>query len=644
MPRLCAFSGLMLAVLLILPAGLRAQVCHSFEPGTYTHRSFKTADADVIGLAPTGNYDLVYHRIAVRVDPAVRYIAGSVMSYFRPLSSLTQVSFDLTDSLSVDSVYYHGARLSAFTHSGNALTISFPSAIAALDSVVVFYSGVPPENGFGSFSTSIHYDTVPVLWTLSEPYGARDWLPSKMTLTDKIDSVDFYINVPRGFRAGSNGLMTDSALLGNTVTYHWRHRYPIATYLIGMAVSNYEAHTFRVASPYGDITLLNYFFPEEEADWLATDSNVAHAIRLYSELFGPYPFIREKYGHAEFLWGGGMEHQTMSFVVAPDFELLNHEMAHQWFGDKLTCDSWSEIWLNEGFATYLSGLCYERLAPEWWYAWRSTTLKRAVRGGNGTVLCDDTSSVGRIFDNSLSYSKGAYLLHMIRWEIGDSNFFAALKSYATDPALIYSFSKTELLKAHFESQSTKDLTWFFDQWYYNGGYPSYALDWSLQSGKLTIKLSQSSSNASNPFFKMKVPVRLYGHGVDTTLVLDHTASGQDFTAQVGFAIDSIQIDPELWLISAGNVVRRLPAPEAENFLQILTNPVRDNLTIWYDSYHQNHVTLAIYDLDGRKIETETIPAAGGDYYSTSLAHLAAGVYVAKVESEHRSITQRFVKL
>ncbi len=643
MPRTGAFSLVFLVVSLLMAVGLSAQVCHSFEPGTYTHRSFKTESADSIGLAPTGNYDLVYHRIAVKVDPTVRYIAGSVISYFRPLVSLTEIAFDLTDSLSVDSIYYHGARLATFRHTGNAITIDLPAAVSSLDSVAVYYSGVPPENGFGSFMTSTHYDTVPLLWTLSEPYGARDWLPSKMTLKDKIDSLDFYINVPDGFHAGSNGLMTDSEIVGHTVTYHWRHRYPIATYLIGMAVSNYEEHTFQVASPYGNITQLNYFFPEEEEDWLATDSNVAHVLQLYSSLFGPYPFIREKYGHAEFGWGGGMEHQTMSFIVLPDFELINHEMAHQWFGDKLTCESWSEIWLNEGFATYLSGICYERLAPEWWYGWRSTSLKRAIRGDNGTVLCDDTASVGRIFDNSLSYSKGAYLLHMMRWQIGDSAFFAALKSYAADTSLVYSFSGTEALKSHFEAQSGQDLTWFFDQWYYNGGYPSYALDWSQQGSSLSMKLSEASSNPAFPFFKMKVPVRVYGKEQDTTIVLDHTSSGQEFTAAVGFTIDSIQIDPELWLISAGNTVRRLPAADAENFLQVLSNPVRNDLAIWYDSHSYHRLSFEIYDLQGKLILTQSIPSGNGDYFSLNLAWLASGSYVLKINSDSGVIVRRFQK-
>lgn len=644
MPCILTSRGVLMLLFLAASFALQGQVCHSFEPGTYAHPIYKTQAADSIGLAPTGNYDLVYHRIAVKLDPAVRYIAGSVTSYFRPQPSLTEMAFDLTDSLSVDSVYYHGARLYTVAHSGNAITIDFPAAVSSLDSVVVFYSGVPPETGFGSFVTSVHYDTVPVLWTLSEPYGARDWLPSKMTLTDKIDSLDFYISVPQGFHAGSNGLMTDSVVTGSTVTYHWRHRYPIATYLMGIAVSNYEEHTFQVSSAYGDITLLNYFFPEEEEQWLATDSNVAHTIRLYSELFGPYPFIKEKYGHAEFGWGGGMEHQTMSFVVAPDFELINHEMAHQWFGDKLTCDSWSEIWLNEGFATFLSGLCYERLQPEWWYTWRTVNMTKSIKGGNGTVLCDDTASVSRIFSGTLSYSKGAYLLHMMRWEIGDSSFFAAMKSYATDPSLVYSFSKTELLRAHFEAQSGRDLTWFFDQWYYHGGYPSYALDWSQQGSQLSLKLSQASSNPEVSFFKMKVPIKAYGADHDTTLVLDHTSSGQEFAAKVGFTIDSIVIDPELWLISAGNSVRKLPSLHTDNFIRILTNPVRNDLTIWYDSENQNHVTLAVYDPNAKKVAAESLPMHGGDYYTTSLAHLAAGVYVVRIESEHGSLTQRIVKM
>jgi aminopeptidase N len=634
--------------MLLSASGIKAQICHSFDlnavqPHSYRSAADRSLSTDSIGLAPTGNYDIIYHRIAVKVDPAVRYIAGSVTSYFRPDTSLTQMAFDMSDSLSVDSIYYHGSGLQGFTHSGNAITIQFPATITSLDSVVVYYSGVPPTTGFGSFATGMHDTIYPALWTLSEPYGARDWLPCKNTLTDKVDSLDFYINVPIGDRAASNGLLEDSTVLGNTVTYHWRHRYPIATYLMAMAVSNYSAHSFVAATAYGDIQVLDYAYPENEADWERSDTGVIQALQLYSNLFGPYPFMKEKYGHAQFGWGGGMEHQTMSFMYNMNFELVNHEMAHQWFGDKLTCGSWSDIWLNEGFAVFLSGLCYEYLAPEWWYDWRQVNLKKAIGTGAGTVDCEDTVSVARIFDNGLSYCKGAYILHMLRWQLGDDDFFAALRSYAADTALIYSFSKTEALKKHFEQQSGQDLTVFFQQWFYNGGYPSYYLQWSQQGTKLSLRLAQSSSNSLVNFYTMPVPVKFYGKGVDTTLVLYHTSSGQEFSYDLPFIIDSVAIDPELWLISANNLVRKVPLLDHNDFMEIFPNPIHDNMTVWYDSKNINHAALTIYNFEGQSVYSCSIPAGEGDYYTTSIAYLPAGVYIARITTEKGTMTQRIEK-
>jgi aminopeptidase N len=333
-----------------------------------------------------------------------------------------------------------------------------------------------------------------------------------MTLTDKVDSLDFYINIPVGNMAASNGLLADTLHSGNRVTYHWKHRYPIANYLIGMAVTNYAAYEDTVPTVYGDIHVLNYCYPENKSDWQAASSNTAAALQLYSRLFGAYPFIKEKYGQAQFNWGGGMEHQTMSFIYATDFELVNHEMAHQWFGDKLTCGSWADIWLNEGFAVYLSGLCYQNLQPEWWLSFRNTCLGpiRAY-GLHGSVSCTDTNSVPRIFSGVLSYKKGAYLLHMLRWELGDSVFFAALRSYVNDTALTYSFTKTQMLERHLEAESGKDLSGFFAKWFYGQGYPSYALDWSQKGNALSCRLSQTTSDTSVSFYGMHVPVNdFYG--------------------------------------------------------------------------------------------------------------------------------------
>ena len=636
-------------ILILLSLRVNAQICHSFDPkATETYiaqeinQRHKLLSMDSIGLASTDNYDLTYHRMSVNLDPAIRYISGSVTSYFRPLPQLAQIAFDLTDSLTVDSVYYHGSRIQTITHSHNALTVYFSDTIRSFDSVTVFYSGIPPNTGFGSFATGFHNNTHPILWTLSEPYGSRDWFPGKMTLTDKVDSTDFYINVPVGNHAACNGLLMDSALTGNTVTYHWRHRYPIANYLIGIAVSDYTVLEDTVHTTYGDIYMLTYCFNEDSIYFADSKADVAKVLRLYSDLFGPYPFIKEKYGHEQFNWAGGMEHQTMSFIAGDYFELINHEMAHQWFGDKLTCGSWSDIWLNEGFAVYLSMLCFERLSPEWWMPSKMGTHNRVITGNDGSTLCSDTVSVKRIFEGALSYGKGAYMLHMLRWELSDSIFFAAMYAYANDTSAVYKFSKTEFLKKKMEEKSGKDLTVFFDQWYYGTGYPSYQLDWTQHGSSVSCRLSQTSKDTTVHFFTMHVPVRFYGNGIDTTISLDHRSSGQEYHFDLPFDIDSIHIDPDLWILSTANTIRRVPALGHDYFISLFPNPLSDMLTIWYDSQNMHHADYSIYDVSGQLMKEGPVMGAG-DYYQTDLSMLSQGVYVVRVASEAGIYSQRIVK-
>jgi aminopeptidase N len=633
-------------LLIISASNIRAQVCHTFDPNhidsiVAQEQSRKTVATDAIGLAPTANYDVVYHRLEVYLDPAVRNINGSVTTYFKPIDTLSSLAFDLTDSLRVTSVLYHQVSV-PFSHNNNALLINLPSTVSRLDSLSILYQGVPPATGFGSFNLDLH-DSIPVLWTLSEPYGARDWWPCKMTLLDKIDSLDTYISMPKGNRAASNGLLVDTVGTANTVMYHWRHRYPIATYLVGIAVTNYDTFSHIAPTVGGDVLVQDYVYPEHKAEWLQSKSDVEKFIALYSRVYGSYPFGKEKYGQAQFNWGGGMEHQTMSFILNSNFELMNREMAHQWFGDKLTCGSWSDIWLNEGFATFSSGLCYQYIATDYWYAWRRTTLDNIInKGGAGTVSCDDTTSVPRVFSSPLSYKKGAYLLHMLRWVLGDSDFFAALRDYVADPALSYSFTRTALLKQHMEQRSGRDLNTFFEQWFYTGGYPSYQLDWAQQGSAVSFKLSQTRTDATVSFFAMPVPVKCYGRWGDTTIVLDNTNSGQEYSFAIPFGIDSVVIDPELWLISAHNTVRKLPVIDRENFIRIYPDPISDVFTIWFDSENINKLSYALYNVQGQKVLSNEIQAQT-DYYTGSLAGISAGVYVIKVTSNKGTYTQRILK-
>ena len=426
------------------------------------HEVLMDFEASGVGL----NYDVKYHRFDWKVDPSVRRISGAVTTYFKAISTLSEIGFDLDDALKVDSVVHRRARAS-FTQVGDKtlkITANVTIQAGALDSVTVYYAGVPPSNGFGAYEQRIRNNTAPETWTLSEPYGGRDWWPGKMDLTDKIDSIDVFVTTPPQYRVASNGLLVgETQLDANNKVYHWKHRYPIANYLVCMAVTNYDQYIDKAPLSRGDtMHLLNYVYPEKKAESQLWSWKSANAMRLYDSLFIEYPFKKEKYGHAMFGWGGGMEHQTMSFMVnITDAGLMAHELAHQWFGDRVTCGSWSDIWLNESFATYLTGLYYQYVEPLYWRNWRTSTLGSATSPVSGSVFCTDTTSVNRIFNSSLSYNKGAYVLHTLRWKVGDTAFFKGVRNYLNDPALAYGFARTADLKRHIEATSGQNLTEFF---------------------------------------------------------------------------------------------------------------------------------------------------------------------------------------
>ncbi|HSF89458.1 MAG TPA: M1 family aminopeptidase [Saprospiraceae bacterium] len=503
--------------------------------------------------------DIYYQVMKWDIDPAQYYITGEITYHFKSrVNNLTELHLDMANELQVNSISRNATPLS-FTHtSDQLLTISLGKSLSSgeADSLTITYEGAPPSNGFGSFEQGTHAGQ-PIIWTLSEPYGVRDWWPGKQDLIDKIDSVDIYITTPTGQLAASNGKLMGITEINEKLTHHWRHRYPIASYLIAIAVTNYTAYSQYLPLDNGDsIEILNYVYPETATQSQAETERTIQIMANFNRLFGTYPFAAEKYGHAQFGWGGGMEHQTMSFMGGFSFGLVAHELAHQWFGDKVTCGSWTEIWLNEGFATYLTGLTYEDQSPDiYWPQWKTSTSNSAMSQPGGSVFVDDTTSTSRIFSGRLSYNKGAYLLHMLRWMMGDEAFFAACRDYLDSPGTAYDFAYTAELQAYLEQRSGKDLDEFFADWYYGQGYPSYNLTWSQEADSVVFWLNQTQSHPSVSFFEMPVPVSVILNGSPQTFVLDHTTQGQRFAFHVGnTVVENVSIDPELWLLSKNNTV------------------------------------------------------------------------------------------
>ncbi len=588
------------------------------------------------------NTDVVQVRLEVTVDPAIKYISGKVTTGFVATEQLDFIEFDFTDTLTVDSVYYHG-QPKAFSHLNNVVHIDLPSrSEGVLDSISVYYSGVPSPSGFGSIIYAQH-DSFPVVWTLSEPYGAMDWWPCKQTLKDKIDSLDVLVTTVDTLQAASNGLLVDTITSGNLKTFHWKHRYPIATYLVCFAVTNYSVYYDYV--PYGGDTLKvwNYVYPESFAEAPAQTAYIVPIMQLYDSLFGVYPFNHEKYGHAQFGWGGGMEHQTITFVTDFGFELIAHELAHHWFGDKVTCSSWEEIWLNEGFATYLSGLCYEHIAPEWWTAFKQTRIEGACNQPSGSVWCDDTTSVSRIFEPHLSYSKGAIVLHQLRYLLGDNAFFAGLRTYLDDAAHAYKFGTTESLKNHLEQAGNRDLDEYFSDYVFGRGFPSYQVTWQQDFGnQVQVTLGQTQSHPSVSFFEMPVQLQFIGAGKDTIITLNATSAGQVFTFKLPFAVDSVIFDPNYWILSSNNSITRIPAYKFSG--QVYPNPVSQQIQLRVETEESRTMEVKIFDMAGALVYSGSIFVhSGSEVVKLDAPLLQAGVYQLSLTVPGKTIKTGFVK-
>ena len=547
----------------------------------------------------TANYDLKYHRLDLDLDPEEAFISGVITSHFLALEDLNQITFDLSDNMQVQSVIHlnSNANLGFTQTSTDELVIEFQSiqSQGTLDSISVSYSGNPVSSGFGSFEQSNH-DGDPIIWTLSEPYGAKGWWPCKQDLNDKIDSIDVYINTPlynpdnEDYIAVSNGLEISQEINNNIKTTHFKHNYPIPAYLIAVAVTNYEVYSHQVSNNGNPFEIVNYVYPEDFSSAQQQTLVTVDIMDFFTEKFEEYPFSNEKYGHAQFGWGGGMEHTTVSFMGGFSRGLIAHELAHQWFGNKITCGSWQDIWLNEGFATYLSGLIIEHLDGESSFnSWKQQKVNSITSQTYGSVYvpAQDTLTVGRVFSGRLSYNKGSMVLHMLRQKIGDDLFYESLQDYLSNPQFSYGYANSNDFISSVEQTTEMELSEFFDDWLFNEGYPSYVAEWGQPSSELQIILSQQSSHESVDFFEGLIKIRVFGDsGEELDLLLDHSYNSQIFINELDFNVSSIEINPDFDVISKNNfIVLSSEAPEINNKLVIYPNPV---------SY--THLTLPTSDL------------------------------------------------
>ena len=579
----------------------------------------------------SNNFDVNYYRCNWNIDPAVRFISGSVTSYFTITSATNNIVYDFSAVMVVDSVYFRGSKIGFQQTGNNGLQLNFPLTLnpGQLDSVSIYYKGTPPSTG--AFTQALH-NAVRIIWTLSEPYGARTWWPCKDMLKDKADSIDIIITNPSNFVSSSNGLPVLETVSGLQRTTRWKHRYPIAAYLVAFAVTNYVVSSDVAVLPTRTMPVVAYAYPESTTSFNLATGTAKFCLEEFSKLITEYPFVQERYAQTQFSIGGGMEHQTNSFIGSSSPGLVAHELGHQWFGDKVTCGSWSDLWLNEGFATYMEYVHTELANPAnkqfILQNWRNSITALA----SGSVYVLDTLDVNRLFSSRLTYNKGGYLVHMLRWKLGDSVFFRGVRRYLNDPVVAYKTALSSDLKRNLEQESGQNLTEFFNDWLYGEGYPDYNAQWTQKPNlEVQVKLNQAPSHPSVSFFEMPVPLRFISTTKDTIIRVEHTQNGQVFTVNPGFIADTMIIDPALWILSKNKTTQKVtsivavdPAPAFPGY-SIAPNPARGQLYLTLPGNNTRPLTVEIFNTFGQAVYYQTI-SGSVKKFEISTGEWASGVY------------------
>jgi hypothetical protein len=392
---------------------------------------------------PREGYDALAYGIVLRIDPATERIAGRVEMTFRAETDLPTVVLDLHATLTADSALCDGEPCPVERLDDRSIEISLPGLLGLGDSATVSISyegtpGPPYFNGFEFYSGHGQEPaTFPAVASLSQPDRASGWWPCKDLMHDKA-VVSLTVEAPEGFIVASNGTKLSEDSTGEGVRVSWSSAYPVSTYLVSFAATDYARWSGVFSAADGDSVALElYAYPEEEAQARIDYEVVPEALGIFESRFGPYPFRDrsigwEKLGVAQFAWrSGAMEHQTCisygeGFVTGDrrnDWALA-HEISHQWWGDEVTPASMEDIWLNEGFATYCEALLQEgRTGAPGYRAWMLRIRAHPEVEYVGTVVAPV-----QLFGSTV-YRKGAWFLHMLRGLLGEERFFEALNEY-----------------------------------------------------------------------------------------------------------------------------------------------------------------------------------------------------------------------
>lgn len=561
-------------------------------------------------------YDLKYLKLDLNIESNTTAISGTCTYNGVAVSPVDTFAIELIQAITVDSIFINGTKFSFLRQLDHILVpLVSPIAQGANIQVITYYRGTPSQGLYTGINNTLNFT-----YSLSESFQARHWFPAKQILSDKIDSADIWITTSNVNKVGGNGLLKQIVSLpNNKVQYQWKTTYPMNYYLPSVAVGRYAEHK-HYAKPStlpNDSILIQHYVADANnvlTNNLTNLNRTANFVESFSNQFGLYPFWKEKYGHAQSSIGGGMEHQTMSTMGGFGTGLIAHELGHQWFGDNVTCATWNDIWVNEGFASYC-----EYLARESFPSFFSNTAAAHMSSVHSTVMSSAGGSVfvpladgyneGRIFSNRLTYQKGSAIIHNLRFEMqDDTKFFQTLKTYQQQYK--DNVATGAQFKAVAEAVCGRSFNDFFNQWYFGEGFPTYSGDYTKVGDSIVLTINHTASTTVTPLFKGLLQVRINRSGGDTTVLCNITANSNQFKFLFPYTPTGIVFDPNNWIVNAvGTITTSIVNVNPSAYqLKVFPNPAKEFVILQFKT--GSFSKAAVIGVDGKRFgEIVISPAA-----------------------------------
>jgi aminopeptidase N len=594
-------------------------------------------------------YDVGFYFLDLELDNNSVNLSGNVrIDLDLETEYNDELVFELKSDMTVDSVKVNG-QIKIYVHLDDLIVIDYVHSVDYNEdyqvSAIVYYHGIPSD---GMFNEAEYYESqlFNFTYSLTEPYFSKYWFPCKQVLYDKADSSYFYVTIPEDLKAGVNGVLVNEYNIGGGLKrMEWQSSYPINFYLISVAVADYMDYSFNAEIPnYSANILVQNFIPNntdflDNNDWYI--NRTEEMLVALSDVWGLFPFSEEKYGHCIVPLGGGMEHQTMTTLGSFDFRLVVHELSHSWFGDYVTCGTWQDIWVNEGFASYGEYLGEELIQPEgnaltWLQGCQS--LAKEAPTGSVYVPFEEINSVSRIFDYRLSYRKGACLVHMIRYMIDDDDlFFSTLREFLS----IYgnSTATAEDLKVVLEFETGIEFDDFFNEWYYGEGFPSYSAVWYQNGVSLHVEMTQTTSASATSLFTIPMEFKItYDDSSFEIVRYDVDANLSTYDIPVSGNVIDCELNSSFAVLCDVFSIQKSNKETYPEKFSVFPNPsVDNNIRIFADVDSDFSVTIST--LEGKEIFSSTY---SGQEVKPDLSAISDGIYIIRISTGTETYTEKLV--